>query len=178
MYNKKALTLLEIVISLSIIAIVFVGIATAFGVVMNGLKKSNLELIATNLARGLMAEIMAKRFDENFVQPWSTTLGPDGGEMRFGTPAYDDVDDYKALDPELPPRSPDMQIINLGITNVDIRRYVRCGYAYEASGEWDTQTDPSNYKLITVTVHITVGDPAVQIMPDLILEEIKAANAE
>ena len=177
MYNKKALTLLEIVISLSIIAIVFVGIGTAFGVVMNGLKKSNLELIATNLARGLMAEIMSKNFcDPTACDP--SRLGTESGEVSNDKTTFDDVDDYKGYI-EVNPLAPDNQLIDVGMPNVDFRRYADCGYADEIGGRMDIQgIPPTNYKLITVTVRPVISGTGTLLMSDLILQEVKAANAD
>ncbi|MCX5704384.1 MAG: hypothetical protein NT066_07860, partial [Candidatus Omnitrophica bacterium] len=71
MGDKKAISFLEIIISLSLISIAILGTWQVLEVGMMSVYKTNQEIIATNLARGLMAEIMAKRFDDNISPPWT-----------------------------------------------------------------------------------------------------------
>jgi len=91
MYNK-GLTFLEIVISLFILAIALVGFLQIFNTALDSSRRSTQEIIATNLARGLLAEIMSKHFEDPESETGS--FGIEAGETRHETPAFDDVDDY------------------------------------------------------------------------------------
>ena len=94
-YNKimlkiKGLTFLEVVIALFLFTIVLTGFAQRAWVALDANRRSTEEIIATNLRRALMAEIMVK----NCTDPQGVD---DPGESRFGGTVdtyYDDVYDY------------------------------------------------------------------------------------
>lgn len=102
--NNKGFTFLEILISLSILTIALLGFFQIFNTALNSSYRATQEMIATNLARGLMAEIMSKNFADS-LDPTPAALGPDGTESRHGGVgnAFDDVDDYNNCTDGPPP---------------------------------------------------------------------------
>jgi|GEM_PF-6100653 len=98
-YNNRALSLLEIMITLVIITVALVGIGSIFSVGMNAVNKNKVKLTARNLAKDLMEEVLSKAH-------WKTdgdacggggALAPETGEIRWvgmGSPTFNDVDDY------------------------------------------------------------------------------------
>jgi len=88
--QKRGFSLLEVVIGLSLVAITMAGVFQILQIALNSSYRATQEMIAINLARGLMAEIMSKEFEE---PGGGGGFGPEG-ETRHGDPAYDDVDDY------------------------------------------------------------------------------------
>lgn len=91
-FSPAGFTFLEIVISLSLISVGMLLYLEIFNTAMDAHSRSIREIISTNLAQGLMAEIMSKNFEEE-PGPDNPPLGPDSGETgRFG--GWDDVDDY------------------------------------------------------------------------------------
>ncbi len=160
-YNKmkftKGLTFLEIVISLSIFAVALVGLLQIVNTALNSSYRAGQEIIGTNIASGLLAEIMSK----NFVDPDNPTnpLGPDPlvpTETRNGgVNAFDDVDDYNGYT-ESPPLTEDNRVMD-GTEDLPncakFTRSVTVTYC-DISGTNDI-TDvvgPTNYKHIKVTV--------------------------
>ena len=96
MIRLKGFTFLEVVIALFLFAIIMVGFAERAQVALDANSRSREEIIAANLKRSLMAEIMVK----NFAEP-----GTEGGESRFSTTnPFDDVNDYNGMS-ETPPRT-------------------------------------------------------------------------
>lgn len=89
--KKKGFTFLEIVVALFILTIVLVGFLQIFNIAMDASYRARQETIATNLGRGLIAEIMTKNFTDPV--PGCFTLGPEAGETNRST--FNDVDDYK-----------------------------------------------------------------------------------
>jgi len=91
---NKAFTFIEVTISLVILAAVIVGFFQSFDIAINANYRASQQLIATNVARALMAEIMAKDFTDPDED--TTVLGPEINEDRLGISGdpFDDVDDY------------------------------------------------------------------------------------
>jgi len=98
--KNRGLTFIEILISLIIFTVAMLGFSQIFKVALDTQHRAAQEIIATNLARGLMAEIMAKNFTDP-EEGETGALGPNGSETR-GT--FDDVDDYNGYT-ESPPRT-------------------------------------------------------------------------
>ena len=156
--DKRAQGFLEIIISLALISIVILGARQVLEVGMMSVYNNNQEIAAATLARGLMEEIMSKKFDENNSSPWTApaNLGFDTGETRFGTPpngCFDDVDDYSNNYTEpTPPLTIGNQVMNgqggtpnyTGFSRTVVVEYVNADMS--VSG---TQTD---FKRVTVTV--------------------------
>ncbi len=153
---KKGFTFLEIVIALSIFAVAMLGFFQILRTAMVSSYRATDELIATNLARGLMAEIISKDFADP-QQPMND-LGLDSAEAARND--FDDVDDYDGLN-ESPPYTPEADPMNGGgppprpnysgfSRTVNV---VFCDISgsdiVEVAG---TDYDTSDYKKITVTV--------------------------
>jgi type II secretory pathway pseudopilin PulG len=92
--QQSGFTFLEIVISLLVLTVGAFSMLQCVNVAMDVNNRATREIITSNLAHALMAEILAKKFAET---PTDTNIGSDG-EIRFdppsGTNAFDDVDDY------------------------------------------------------------------------------------
>jgi type II secretory pathway pseudopilin PulG len=155
-FNNKGLTFLEIIVAFFIFSVTMVGFFQIFNTALDSSYRASRKIIAINLARGLMAEVMTK----DFVEPGSgdppPALGPDGTETRFGSSGsvYDDVDDYDGLI-ETPPRTID----NLAMDGTagtpdysDFSRSVSVVYIDEVGGTFQQVAGPTDYKQITVTV--------------------------
>lgn len=159
---------MEIVISLSLFAVAIVGFLQIFNTALDSHYRATQEIITTNLARGLMAEIMSK----NFVEPGSAdpppALGPDPGELDRND--FDDVDDYHGFSESPPYTVGALPMDGTGATAnySDFTRSVTVEYLDE-----NLQPDPgaTDYKKVTVTV----SGPYVR---DISLVEVKVRQPE
>ena len=144
MGDKKAISFLEIIISLSLISIAILGTWQVLEVGMMSVYKNNQEVIATNLARGLMAEIMAKPFFDP-QDPTNTALGLNG-ETTGNKLTFDDVDDYNLYN-ETTPKT---------IAGVSMDYYN--GFSRSVTVDYVNQdmifsdNSPTDFKRVTVTV--------------------------
>ena len=109
--RQKGLSLVELVVTIVLLAIALVGITQAVQFGLGQSADTTLEVRAVALAQSYLDEIVGKRFDENSpvngIPPCHPTgppprqctaeasFGPDGGETRAD---FDDVDDYHGLD--------------------------------------------------------------------------------
>lgn len=109
--RQSGITLIELVMTIVILAIALVGVTAA---ISNGIGQSAntlLELKAVALGQAYLDEITGKRFDENSdntgIPPCRATgdictaeasFGPDGGAEPGNRDRFDDVDDYHGLD--------------------------------------------------------------------------------
>ena len=166
--DKKAFTFIETVISLSLLAIIFIGFAKVSQVGMSSVYKTNQEIIATNLARGLMTEIMSKKFDENDALPWTApvSLGPEASpaETRHGATRFDDVDDYHNYAEPIPPLTIGNQVMDYysGFSRSVSVKYVTAAMQ-------DSVVTATDYKKVEVTVNAS-GIPSFK------LTEVKASQ--
>jgi len=116
MGSKKGLSFLEIIFTLSILTVGIVGLIQSSGTTMLANTKASQEIVATSLARGLLAEIMSKNFSDP-QYPTDTSLGPNSGnttmETRQGAVGdnFDDVDDYNGTT-EAPPKTVSGTVMN------------------------------------------------------------------
>jgi hypothetical protein len=94
----KGLTFLEVVFALFILTVALLGFSQIFNTAQQSSGRANHEIIASNLAGGLMAEIMSK----NFTDP--ETPGSFGSEEGTNRYDFDDVDDYDDWS-ESPPKT-------------------------------------------------------------------------
>ncbi len=81
---------------MAILSIVLLASWQLYQQAIGGSLKSEKEVVAVNLARALMNEIVCKRFAEKGASI-NSSLGPESGESRNyidEASAYDDVDDY------------------------------------------------------------------------------------
>lgn len=168
----KGLTFLEIVIALFLFAVAMLGFLQIFNTALDASHRATQEIIATNLARGLMAEIMSKNFEEPGSDPANPpSLGPDSGELSRSD--YDDVDDWYAggLWSESPPVTvggDPMDGTVPGVPNYSgFTRSVNVGYCtIDGSNNIIPDPGPTEYKHITVTA----SGPYVR---DVIVDEVK-----
>ena len=107
--RQRGITLIELVISIAILAIALVGVTQLLSGGLGRSADTMLESRMVALAQAYLDEILGKRFDENTrdsgVPPCrnsagstrlcSAVLGPESGETRA---TYDDVDDFDGLD--------------------------------------------------------------------------------
>jgi MSHA pilin protein MshD len=107
--RQRGITLIELVISIAILAIALVGVTQLLSSGLGRSADTMLESRVGALAQAYLDEILGKRFDENTrdsgVPPCrislgstrlcSMVLGPESGETRA---TYDDIDDFNGLD--------------------------------------------------------------------------------
>lgn len=149
--NNKGLTFLEIIIALSVFSFALVGYFQIFRTALDGNNRATQEITAVNLARGLMAEIMSKNFEEP-GQPDS--FGREEGNNRY---EFDDVDDYDTWS-ESPP-------VTVGIPGLPMdgtaetpdyskfTRSVEVIYCIiDGGNNFIPDAGPTEFKQITVTV--------------------------
>ena len=170
---QMGVTMVELVITIVILAISLLGITFA---IQGGLSRSadaTLQIRTVALAQAYLDEILGKRFDEKSspsgVPPCravapplpqctlEAAFGPDGVETRSG---FDDVDDYHGLDEgdgQANPLQDAEGNTRVGYDNFRVRvgvRYINVGVGEEeenlgVNNELDDELDA---KLITVTV--------------------------
>jgi MSHA pilin protein MshD len=144
--RRSALTLIEAMLSIVIVATVIVMAMNTFGSLANSRQISANRFIANGLARQLMGEILQCYYaDPN----GGTTLGPDSGETTRSL--YDDVDDYNGWS-ESPPQSHDGNVLP-GFTGW--KRQV--AVAYIDPSTMATTAQDLGVKRVTVTVTDPLG---------------------
>lgn len=167
---------MEIIISFLILTVAMLGYSQIYRASLDSSYRATREIIATNVARAFMAEIMSKNFEEPGSGDPPPALGPDGTETRFGSNgnAYDDVDDYDYFEsnPENPPVTVagDPMDGTGGTPNYsDFSRSVSVKYVDLLPDGTYVDDPPGNtdYKKVTVTV----SGPYVK---DIIIDEVKA----
>ncbi len=98
-YPRQALSYIEVVVSMAIIATSIAASLRAFGSYAAGRRVFEERAVAIELANQLMAEINQLPFAE----AGSTTIGLDAGELASSRSTFDDIDDYHNWDVS-PPR--------------------------------------------------------------------------
>ena len=91
--QSSGMTLVEIVIGILFLGIAFVGTLYAIRSIETEGNLMVALLDGTAFGNSVMEVVRSHRFDENYVSPWTNTLGPETGETAN---TYDDVDDYYA----------------------------------------------------------------------------------
>lgn len=162
---KKGLTFLEIVMALFILSLALLGLLQMFNAALDSSFRANQEIIATNLSRGLMAEVMSKNFSD--PEEPNNPLGKDTAETIRNT--FDDVDDYNNHS-ESPP-------VTIGGAPMDgtggapdysrFTRSVRVVYCNIVGNDIvEVSPGPTDYKKVTVTS----SGPYVR---DISIDEVK-----
>jgi MSHA pilin protein MshD len=156
-------TLVELIITIVIMAIVLVTIASTLSYSAGRSADLLFQVKMVELGQAYLEEILTKRFDENSpaggvpaCAPATVACGAVGveGETRI---LFDDVDDYNGLN-ESPPLDPDG---NVRQQYVGYRVVVAVSYvtpALQAAYGLDGVTDA---KYIQVTVSAPTGNPLV-----------------
>lgn len=156
---QSGITFLEVIISLLVFSVGALSTLQIINVAMTTHYRATQEVIASNLATGLMAEIMAKKFANT---PGETFLGFDtiDGEYnaRFSNPPnnWDDVDDYHTFGSVLD--NPPLTIGGLNMDGATAGAPNYHSFSRSVNVEWyDASTGqvvgtPTSCKQITVTV--------------------------
>jgi MSHA pilin protein MshD len=186
-FAQTGLTLVELVVTIVILAIALVAVTQMMGTGLSRSSDTLLELRTATLAKAYIDEILGKRFDEksanNGVPPCRApdgpggvpatqectvfaSFGPDGGEVRD---EFDDVDDYDDIDEGEGGLNPDLEDID-GNTRtgydrfrvvVDVR-YIDVADEESALNQNNELDDEYDAKVITVTVsHALLRTPFV-----------------
>ncbi len=160
--NSKGFTLVEILISVVILAMVIVPF---IGVFTSGIKAGGAAqkiVIGNNLAQDLMEEILSRQFDED---PSDLTppdqLGPELNEDRTNMSPndFDDVDDYNGY-VDAPPEEVDGTVMN---EYDEYSRSVTVEYVTEDDFNI-VATETTPFKRITVIVTWEAGQQNVTLM--------------
>ncbi len=152
----QGFTLVEMIVTILIIAIASVGITSSLSFALRHQSDGIWRTKAIALAEAYAEEIMARRFDENTpiggLPPCSATTVPcsadadfDDGETRAN---FDDVDDYHNLN-EAPPVDA-MGIARSGYNNYRVQ--IQVAYASAAQVVALGLTQPTDAKVVTLWV--------------------------
>jgi len=161
MGSKKGLSFLEIIFALTILTVGIIGLIQSSGTTMRANIKASQEIVATSLARGLLAEVISKNFSDP-QYPTNTSLGPNPGnttmETRHGAVGdnFDDVDDYNGTT-EAPPETVNGTVMNGTAGTPDnslFSRNVSVKYVdFLSDGTYvENPGGVTTYKKVTVTV--------------------------
>lgn len=139
----KAVTLIELILSIVIFSLVVVPVLLVFATVSQDTAGGIYINRAQTLASSYMELVLSKSFDENKSSPFTAVseLGPDSGEADIFS--YDDVDDfhnYTISDSDYPGFSGKIEVYYI-VENVD------------GSIDWGSKaSSPTNYKRIDIKV--------------------------
>ena len=148
----KGVTLIEIIISIIVFAIIIIPLMNVFATVSRDTASGIFINRASTLANSYVELVLTRSFDEETASPFTdpVNLGPDSGESAVTD--YDDVDDFKGYtftDSDYPNLSGAIDVYY--VTDPD------------ASGNWDSVSlSSTDYKRIDVTVtHPNLGTVTV-----------------
>jgi hypothetical protein len=143
----KALTLVELIISIVIFALIILPLFNIFSVVSRDTAHAIFLNRANIIGQSVLELITSKYFDEKSNPPWtsSSNLGPDSGESSIDD--FDDVDDFNNYSQSSIPGSPGFS-------------YSIHVYYVNPDNNWDTEvSNTTNYKRIDVFVdHPQMGE--------------------
>ncbi|MDD5613942.1 MAG: prepilin-type N-terminal cleavage/methylation domain-containing protein [Candidatus Omnitrophica bacterium] len=148
----KGLTLVEIIISIVVFAIIIVPLVNIFSTVSKDTDSGIYINRASTMAASYMELILSRSFDEEAAGPFTdpAALGPDTGESSVSD--YDDVDDFNGhsfTDSDYPSLTANVAVYY--VQNPD------------TAGSWDSPSAAAtNYKRIDITVnHPQLGTVSV-----------------
>lgn len=142
--GRAGLSLLEVVMSTLMVAIVLVGAMNLLGAAVKGRTATADEARAEQLAHRLMTEVLSNTYEE----PGITVLGIDVDETGLGRWYYDDVDDYDNHD-----RSPPENRVGQPLDNTTgWRQTVEVDFV-RVLNPGETVAGDEGLKRITVTVY-------------------------
>lgn len=167
--RQQGMTLIEMVLTISILAIALTGLTV---MIQGGLSRSAdtlLEVRAVALAQSYLDEILSRRFDEqseaNGIPPCRAGAKPCTAEGSFGSDGetratYDDVDDYHGLvegDGEANPLRDSLGTTRVGYDNFHVAisvRYINLGGGEEEENlaQGSELNDQYDAKLVTIAV--------------------------
>ena len=91
MRRQSAFTLIEIIVTIVVIAIAATALLSVFSSMVRGSADPMIQQQATTIAEAYLEEIMLRAYDDPQV---AESGGAEAGETR---PTYDDVQDYNSL---------------------------------------------------------------------------------
>jgi len=148
----KGVTLIEIIISIVVFALIIIPLMNVFATVSYDTASGIFINRASTLTNSYVELVLTKSFDEDASSPFTdpVNLGPDSGESAVTD--YDDVDDFKGYtftDSDYPGLSGEIDVYY--VVDPDV------------TGNWDTASlSSTNYKRIDVTVtHSRLGTVTV-----------------
>jgi len=145
---KHGLSLLEIIVGMTLTVIALLAMFELLQMSLNVSYRAQQEIIAINLARGLMGEITSRNFWEAGMDCGSVNLGRDNGETVRSD--FDDVDDYNGWF-ESPPQYPNGTLMNGLAGTLDYTGFNR-SVEVRFVDENLQDSGCSDFKLISVTV--------------------------
>ncbi len=157
MAKNKGVTLIELMITVTIIMLGLIPLLNMFIKATKGTQFMGSSTIADNLAEQMLAEISQKKWDENATalgvyttnRTPVSSLGVDSGESATDKTTFDDVDDYKGW-VEQPPQDLKGQPIS-GYEAYKIS--VDVTYVTDpAAGAIMTAGSPTDFKKVLVTI--------------------------
>ncbi len=162
-YKARGFTMIELVITIVIMAIALVSLAMTVSFSARHSADSMIQVKLVELGQAYLEEILTRRFDENSPVggipacfPAGTTCGALGAESESRS-EYDDVDDYAGLD-ESPPRD---SLGNARSNYVGYRVVIDVAYMSAAELTAYSLDDATDGKLITATVYPPSGKAVV-----------------
>ncbi|MCM8824177.1 MAG: hypothetical protein NC822_05850 [Candidatus Omnitrophica bacterium] len=154
---RRSLTLVELIVTIVVFGLAIPVLLVSLSEVTQKLAHAELVFSATILGRGLLEEIISKRFDENTIPPWSSNLGYESltygldgssweNSSNYGN--WDDIDDFNGFTQN-----------NISGFN-GFSRSVTVYYVEPDNSNLDTpQSTPTNYKRVDVVVsHSLLGN--------------------
>jgi prepilin-type N-terminal cleavage/methylation domain-containing protein len=147
--GRRGLTLVEVVVATSVVALLASAAGGAAHVILSSDREAQENWEATELALALLQEVASLPFND--PQVMGTTLGPDGTE--WDSPGlrgeFDDVDDYAVWDGSYPLQQKDGTAITMpGYTRRVVINYV------DADDFSSVSALPTDYKRITVDIFL------------------------
>ena len=151
-FCENGTTLIEVAMAIVVAGIGAAGFVSLYLSAMSGYAEAEVRTVASFFAQGLMDEIRSKRFDEQYVAPFSASLGTDASENPADKTTFDDSDDFDGWSEAAPGFS--------GYTLSASVHYVSEGSLNEPGGA------PTAFKRITVEV--LVGGETVMFLKSVV----------
>ncbi len=161
--KNKGLTLMEMVAVITVMALAIPVLLRLHADVARKSIRAEAISAATFYAEEMMEEVRMRHFDNNTSSPWSSTLGPESGEVYPDT--YDDIDDFNGR----------TDTPATGYTRTVTVDYVALGSPETINGStatpWVHSDSTTSYKRVVVSVSRTDNEVA-----NLDLEVIMVGN--
>ena len=144
--DRAGLTLVEVAIATLIVGFLIVPTVMVFSSVAQSYYRNSSRDLAFHACNALLGEIMSLEYQD--PQNGSTTLGPEADETTTNRSDFDDIDDYDSWS------ETSIQMRDgTGITGLETySRSVSVHYVELVNGELVRSAQPTNMKLISVTV--------------------------
>jgi len=136
--TAKGFTLVEVMVALILLTLSFMVFLQALNTGKTVRAHSELRTVQSVIMNSLENQIRARRYDENTVSPWSSTLGKESGETAIMQ--FDDIDDFHQYTIDEVSEHPAFGV-SVAVT------YVSAG-----SGFHTAQSNQTDYKSVMVRV--------------------------